>query len=122
MRVLVDTSVWVNHFRSANQQLTALLLNDLVLCHPLITGEIACRTPPAPRAETLRYLSALSPATVATFDEVIFVIEENQLYGRGCGYIDLALLASTLLTPHARLWTNDKRLNSLARELNIAFS
>lgn len=122
MRVLVDTSVWVSHFRSADPQLTALLLNDRVLCHPMIIGEIACGTPPAPRANTLQYLSTLAPVTVASFDEVLFVIEQNQLFGKGCGYIDLALLASALLTPDTCLWTKDKSLNSLAKQQQIAFS
>jgi len=49
--VLVDTSVWVGHFRRANPRLRSLLENDRVLCHPLIVLELACGTPPAPRAD-----------------------------------------------------------------------
>jgi predicted nucleic acid-binding protein len=50
--VLVDTSVWVAHFRHANHTLTALLNADQVVCHPFIVAEIACGTPPH-RARTL---------------------------------------------------------------------
>ena len=32
--VLVDTSVWVGHFRYGNAALERLLMQDAVLCHP----------------------------------------------------------------------------------------
>ena len=44
--VLVDTSVWVDHFRMHNDALTDLLELDVVFSHPLVLGEIACGTPP----------------------------------------------------------------------------
>ena len=40
--VLVDTSVWVAHFRDKNADLASLLHSDQVLCHPLVIGELAC--------------------------------------------------------------------------------
>lgn len=40
--VLVDTSVWVSHFRDGNDELANLLNDGKVLCHPLIVGELAC--------------------------------------------------------------------------------
>jgi predicted nucleic acid-binding protein len=39
---LVDTSVWVDHFRRGNPALEALLLDGEVLCHPFVIGELAC--------------------------------------------------------------------------------
>lgn len=50
--VLVDTSVWVDHFRRHNDNLVELLEFDLVWVHPLVAGEIACGTPPN-RVQTL---------------------------------------------------------------------
>jgi hypothetical protein len=47
MAVLVDTSVWVDHFPYGNAALERLLMQDAVLCHPWVLGEIACGTPPA---------------------------------------------------------------------------
>ncbi|MBL8475196.1 MAG: hypothetical protein JNK71_03885 [Methyloversatilis sp.] len=47
--ILVDTSVWVDHFRHGNDTLIQLLDRDLVLTHPLIIGELACGTPRAAR-------------------------------------------------------------------------
>ena len=119
--VLVDTSVWVGHFRRANPVLRSLLENDRVLCHPLIVLELACGTPPAPRERTLGDLKLLRQAKVATTEEVLSLIETERLFDTGCGAIDIALLASVLLTPNARLWTADRNLEALAARLDVAF-
>jgi predicted nucleic acid-binding protein len=119
--VLVDTSVWVDHFRNRNEHLVGLLTLDLVLSHPLIVTELACGTPPAPRARTLGDVATLPQARQATLDEVRRFIEREQLYGLGCGVVDLALLASTLLTPGLRLWSLDRRLVQLAQRFDVAF-
>ena len=119
--VLVDTSVWVGHFRRANPVLRSLLENDRVLCHPLIVLELACGTPPAPRERTLGDLKLLRQAKVATTEEVLSLIETERLFDTGCGAVDIALLASVLLTPNARLWTADRNLEALAARLDVAF-
>ena len=118
---MVDTSVWVAHFKATNDDLVYLLENDEVLCHPLVLAEIACGTPPGPREQTLKDLSLLQTIPVATMQEVLEFIEANKLYGRGCGYIDLALLGSVFLSKNQSLWTHDKRLNMLASEYGKAF-
>jgi predicted nucleic acid-binding protein len=117
--VLVDTSVWVDHFRRPNQALVDLLQQDAVLIHPWVLGELACGSPPS-RAQTLADLAALRPARVATVDEVMALVERERLYGQGCGLVDLGLLASTLLTEGARLWTLDRRLATMAGRLGAA--
>ena len=119
--VLVDTSVWVGHFRRANPVLRSLLENDRVLCHPLIVLELACGTPPAPRERTLGDLKLLRQAKGATTEEVLSLIETERLFDTGCGAVDIALLASVLLTPNARLWTADRNLEVLAARLDVAF-
>lgn len=122
MSVLIDTSVWVDHFRHRNESLVALLLRDEALTHPMVVGELACGTPPAPRQHTLGDIRLLRPATQASWDEVMGLIEREALYGLGCGFVDMALLASTLLSPGARLWTLDKRLAKLAARFDIAYN
>ena len=117
--VLVDTSVWVDHFRSRNEELANLLVQDAVLTHPWVRAELACGTPPA-RVQTLADLAALQSAKVATVDEVMALVERERLYGQGCGLVDLGLLASALITPGARLWTLDRRLAGLAERLGVA--
>ena len=119
--VLVDTSVWVGHFKNSDKILSELLIQDLVLCHPLIIAEIACGTPPSPRASTLNDFALLSQSKVATQNEVLTMIERHELFGKGCGYVDIALLASTLITANLQLWTADKRLELLASKLEVSF-
>ena len=119
--VLVDTSVWVSHFRSASQILVELAELDLIITHSMVIAEIACGTPPVPRLQTLADIALLKPATSASLSETRSFIEREQLYGLGCGIVDLMLLASTLLTPNAQLWTLDRRLAALAERFQVSF-
>lgn len=119
-RVLADTSVWVAHFRDADAALQSLVAMDQLLCHPLILIELACGTPPAPRERTLGDLKKLQQAVIATTDEILALIEREQFHDSGCGAVDMALLASVLLTPDALLWTRDKHLGALAARLGVA--
>jgi predicted nucleic acid-binding protein len=120
MRVLIDTSVWVDHFRTGNDALANLIERDLALTHPLVVGEIACGTLPAPHVQTLASIGLLQPCKQANLSEVMAFIEREKLYGLGCGLVDMSLLASTLITPGAELWTLDKRLTDLAGRVGIA--
>jgi hypothetical protein len=83
--------------------------------------ELACGTPPVPRSRTLTDIATLPQARRATLDEVRSFIEREKLYGLGGGVVDLALLASTLLTPGSRLWSLDRRLVELAQRFDVAF-
>ncbi|GHB94900.1 type II toxin-antitoxin system VapC family toxin [Thermomonas carbonis] len=120
MNVLVDTSVWVDHFRNGQPALAQLLALDVVLIHPWVLAELACGTPPAPRRRTLDDIARLRPAVQASQAELLDFIEREKLHGLGCGMVDVALLASTLLTPRTRLWTLDKRLAVLADRYGVA--
>ena len=121
MNVLVDTSVWVAHFRQTNDGLVSLIERDLVLGHPMVLAEIACGTPPAPREQTLGDMALLGQASLATWAEVMAFIEREKLYGLGCGFVDIALLASTCITPDTTLWTLDKKLMDAARRFDVQF-
>ena len=101
--ILVDTSIWIDHFRTANQQLVALLNRNEVLVHPYIIGEIALGSV-AKRADILRYLNNMPAAVGATHDEVMVFIDRHGLANTGVGYVDATLLASAALTPSAALW------------------
>lgn len=116
--VLIDTSVWIDHFKHGNDSLVHLLERDLVLTHPLIIGEIACGTPPN-RSEALADLASLRQSQQATIQETVTLIESERFYGLGCGLVDLLLLASTLLTQGAELWTLDKRLDAIAERVGV---
>lgn len=117
--ILADTGVWVNHLGRRDAVLEALLDDDAVLMHPYVLGEIAMGSLKR-RAGTLADLRDLVQASVAEPEELLAFVERHALYGTGIGYVDAHLLASTLLTPDARLWTRDKRLRAAAERLGVA--
>jgi len=121
MSVLIDTSVWVDHFRNRNNALIDLITMDLALIHPMVLVELACGTPPAPRTQTLKDIGLLQPCNQASLTEVMDFIERERLYGLGCGLVDMALLASTLISPGTQLWTLDKRLADLAMRFEVEY-
>lgn len=116
---LVDTSVWIDHLRTGNDRLRALLDSGGVLMHPFVVGELACGNL-TNRGEVLGLLKALPQCPVAMDDEVLTYIERQALMGRGIGYIDVHLLAAVALEGTARLWTRDKRLGAVAEDLSLA--
>lgn len=118
--VLVDSSVWVDHFRHRSETLASLLVLDLAMTHPMVLGELACGTPPA-RTQTLADLGRLPQTQQARLREVMDFVEREQLFGSGCGLVDMTLLASALMTSGVELWTLDKRLNALAKKFDVAF-
>lgn len=120
MSVLIDTSVWIDHFRNGNDALVDLIGLDRALIHPMVILEIACGTLPAPRIQTLNNLGLLQPCNQSSLVEIMEFIEHEKLYGLGCGSVDMALLASTLITPGTELWTLDKRLADLAGRFGVA--
>lgn len=117
--ILVDTSVWIDHLRQSATTLGRALDEAQVLMHPFVVGELACGNLKG-RAEFLRLLRALPQAPVATEAEVLAFIEGRALMGRGIGYVDAHLLASVALHGAATLWTWDRRLATVARELGLA--
>ncbi len=118
--ILVDTSVWIDHLRSGNRALSALLQRGAVLGHPWVTGELALGNLAA-RAEILGLLRGLPRATAATDDEVLRLIEDEALHGLGIGYVDAQLLAACRLTRDAWLWSRDRRLAASAARLGLAY-
>jgi predicted nucleic acid-binding protein len=115
--ILVDTSVWIDHLRVGSEHLKALLLDEQVLCHPFVVGELACGTL-LKRGEILSMLKALPEALLLEHEEVLSFLEARHLYGRGIGWVDAHLLASTVLTGCA-IWTFDKPLRRAAAALNV---
>ena len=120
MNVLVDTSVWVDHFKQRNERLAALLEEGQVVCHPHVVTEVACGTPPN-RRTLIAMLADLESTPLATTDEILELIERRGLYGRGRGFVNMSLLASALLGDRTLIWTLDKRLESVAAGLNGAY-
>ncbi|MGZ5144579.1 MAG: type II toxin-antitoxin system VapC family toxin [Burkholderiales bacterium] len=118
--ILVDTSVWVDHFRKGAPQLASVLENSEVLMHPFVLGELACGNL-VNRSEVLRLLGDLPLAPVAADIEALTFIENHALMGRGIGYVDVHLLASLVLAGDAQIWTRDRRLAVVAKDLGLSY-
>lgn len=119
--ILVDTAVWIDHFRDGDTHLAGLLDHGVVLAHPWVTGELALGHLRG-RAEILCLLDDLPQATVATPVELLALINHHELFGLGIGYVDAQLLAATKLTDDATLWTRDRRLQTAAKRIGTAYA
>jgi predicted nucleic acid-binding protein len=115
--LLADTCVWIEHFRRGEPHLADRLSEGIVLMHPFISGELACGDLKN-RTAVLNDLHALPSAKLASNVEVLHLIEDRRLWGRGLGWIDVHLLASALLS-NCRFWTLDARLAKAAQELGL---
>ena len=118
--ILVDTSVWIAHFRTDLPALRQLLLDQQVLTHPFIIGELACGNLPA-RADTLTWLRRQPAALVARDSEVLNLIETKHLWGSRIGWVDAHLLASALVSD-CPLWTHDRPLREAAARVKLSCS
>ena len=115
--MLVDTSVWIDHVRRGEPRLITLLDDNAVDLHPFVIGELACGHLGA-RDEITQLLRRLPLLPTVDHEEALIFLDRHKLHGRGIGWIDLHLLASTMLADTA-LWTHDRHMATVARELHI---
>ncbi|MFN3516751.1 MAG: type II toxin-antitoxin system VapC family toxin [Novosphingobium sp.] len=118
--IIVDSSVWIDHFRNADPVLIDALLTQRVLQHPMVTLELALGSIPR-RDATLADLGLLPQAPLIEADKLLPFINQEALHGTGIGLIDAHLLASARLSTGTRLWTRDKRLAAQSARLGLAF-
>jgi len=117
--ILVDTSVWIDHLRGRDADLSDLLNAGLVVAHPFVIGELALGGL-KDRTTVIAAMQGLSQAPVASHDEVMALIEARRLFSLGIGYVDAHLIAATLLASGATLWTRDRRLAAASTRIGIA--
>jgi predicted nucleic acid-binding protein len=117
--VLVDTSVWVSHFRETLAHLADLLNDGEVASHPFIVGELACGNIKN-RTVILSLLKSLPMVVTLEHEEALTFIEIHRLMGKGIGYIDVHLLCSAVLS-QLPLWTLDKSLDQVADLLHLKY-
>jgi predicted nucleic acid-binding protein len=121
--VLVDASVWIRFLAGREpfaSALDELLSTDQVLSHDLVHGELLIGDR-AGRRRLLEAYALIHRASAVPHDEVVEFVRARKLMGRGLGWMDAHLLASTL-TERCTLWTADDDLAGLATELRIAHS
>lgn len=117
--ILVDTSIWIDHLRRMNSGLIELLEQTQVLVHPWVVGELACGNLKN-RREILELLRALPAVEVVPDEEVYQLIESKKLMGKGIGWIDVHLLAASLISG-SPLWTMDKNLRTISAALGLLY-
>ncbi len=119
--IVIDSSIWIDHLHASDERVIELTEAGAVLIHPFVIGEIMLGNI-RNRTQVVESLVDLPEADIAEHFEVLALLENARLFGRGIGFIDLNVLASVLITPKARLWTRDKRLLIVANELGIAYA
>ena len=119
--ILVDTSIWIDHLRSADAKLQALLQNDQIVTHPFIRLELALGSIVS-RETVLADLALLPQAPVVANEELFSLIEHKMLYRRGIGLTDLQLVCCALFDRSISIWTRDRRLGEIANELGLRAS
>jgi predicted nucleic acid-binding protein len=115
--ILADTSVWIDHLRHGDKELTGLLETGAVCMHPFIISEILLGSI-SNRNTIQKMLGEMPQVTTARDREVLFFINTHKVYGRGIGWIDTHLLVSAKLSG-GRVGTRDKRLVAGAGELGV---
>lgn len=113
--ILVDTSVWIDHFHASEPSLVEFLRDSQVGCHRAVIEELALGSIKQ-RDLVLTLLESLQGFPVLTHPEVMALVNGRQLWGRELSTVDVRLLGSVMLVGGARLWTRDKRLLAACRD------
>lgn len=79
--ILADISIWIDQFRSGNDELRRQLAKRNVAKHPFMVAELAMGSL-RERAKTLAFLDWLPRVRVARLDEVRQMVERRALYSR----------------------------------------
>jgi predicted nucleic acid-binding protein len=116
--ILLDTSIWIEHFRQGIEVAGQLAARADIYMHPYVLMEISLGSLPD-RRMTLRFLRRLLPPVLATSEDLAAFIEEQRLYSSGLSFVDVHLLASARLTEDCLLWTRDRRLAEAALRLGV---
>lgn len=118
--ILVDTSIWIDHFHATEPSLVTFLRDNLAGCHRAVIEELALRSIKQ-RDRVLVLLENLQQFPILTHGEVMALVDRRQLWGRGLSAADVHLLGSVMLVSGARLWTRDKRLLAACRDSGAAY-
>lgn len=118
--ILVDSSVWIDHLRAVEPELTRVLLLGQVIQHGFVTVELALGSI-ANRDQLIAGLAALPQLGKAAENDLLDFISDAAIAGAGIGLVDAHLLHACHRHAH-KLWTRDKRLRSHAERLGCAYS
>ena len=119
MLVLVDTNIWVQHFRATIPELVTHSHAGAVVTHSVIVGELAVgglRN----RLQTLPELRGLTSITECTTEATLDFLERHNLFNIGLSWGDVQILATANING-IPIWTLDQRLHQRAYALNLSW-
>lgn len=119
--ILVDTSIWIKHFRKQQRELAAFIGKGGIALHPYVLGELALGGFPSNGAAADELMELARPP-VASANEAMAFIAWAELAGTGIGYVDAHLLISARLMGDGKVLTMDRRLHKQAKRLGIAYA
>jgi predicted nucleic acid-binding protein len=120
--VLVDTSVWIRFISNRAPyaaELDRLLGLDEVTGHDFVYGELLIGDAGG-RKKLLADYALMQQAPAVPHADIVTFIRDRRLHGRGIGWVDAHLLASSLVGG-MKLWTVDPRLMIVAKEIGICY-
>ena len=116
--ILVDTSVWIDHFRSAEAAMRTLLVSGQITIHPFVIGELIMGNL-TPLDASIAYLSAMPRVDPVSESQLYDCVTKHKLSGTGMGFVDAHLLAAAEQNRGLRIWTRDKRLALHAERVGL---
>jgi predicted nucleic acid-binding protein len=118
--ILVDTSVWIDHFRNQEPEIVKLLTLNGLLVHPYVVGELIMGNI-KPLDKVIALLASLPRVEPVSEAKLYDCVIENGLNGTGLGFVDAHLIASAEHDEGITVWTRDKRLAVQAERLSIPY-
>ena len=118
--ILIDTSVWIDHFRKPVQAVIEALRGRRVVMHPFIIGELAAGTF-SNWEKAIMQLKAFPVAQAVGEDAYFEAIRQHKLMGSALSFVDIHLIAATLANDGMRLLAHDRRLHAHAERLGCAY-
>ena len=122
MMVLVDTSVWIRFLAGRAPylaELGRLLGFDQVTGHDLVYGELLIGDRGG-RRKVLAAYERMPQAAMVPHRNVVALVRDHDLHGRGIGWIDVHILASAVVEG-LQVWTADADFLAAAKQLGVAY-
>jgi predicted nucleic acid-binding protein len=117
--ILVDTSIWADHYRQPLQTLSELLNLEQIVQHPYVTAEMALGNS-RDRTGMIAFFMAIDQVPISPLADLMAFVEAKTLWGTGLGFVDTHLLASAARIG-CKLWSRDKRLTVQAERLGYSY-
>ena len=114
--ILVDTSIWIDHLKSADATLNSIIAEARLLTHDFVIAELAMGQI-AQRAYFFRLLRTFPRAPTVDEADFLTFVDQHGLSATGLGMADAHLLAGLAEQPGAMLWTRDRRLLAHAERI-----